>query len=118
MKRTCRARDFFGLRHGTPERRLAIDRLAGLQRRHGKVAVRGYLDGDRDDINESSSIIAAGLEYQRSAPKTAAASRALCSLRVATAASFSPRMPWIAGTCDIFVQPPLAFAPTIPTRIL
>jgi hypothetical protein len=67
---------------------------------------------------ESSWIIAAGLEYQRSAPKTAAASRALCSLRVATAASFSPPMPWIAGTCETFVQPPLAFAPTIPTRIL
>src|SRR3984893_4122527 len=65
----------------------------------------------------SSQIIAKGSENQRSAPKALAASRALCSLRVATADSFRPGIPLIAGTCDTFAQPDLAFAPTIPTRI-
>src|ERR1700730_15696463 len=65
----------------------------------------------------SSRIIAKGSENQRSAPKTVAASRALCSLRVATAESFTPGRPLIAGTCDTFAQLDLAFAPTIPTRI-
>src|SRR4029077_19221047 len=65
----------------------------------------------------SSRIIAKGSENQRSAPKASAASSALCSLRVATAASFMPGRPLIAGTCETLAQLDLAFAPTIPTRI-
>src|ERR1700745_107185 len=65
----------------------------------------------------SSRIIANGSENQRSAPKVSAASRALGSLRVATAASFRPGRPLIAGTCDTFAQLALVSAPTIPTRI-
>jgi len=45
----------------------------------------------------SSWIIASGSENQRTAPKASAASRALCSLRVATAASFTPGRPLITG---------------------
>jgi hypothetical protein len=45
-------RHFFGLCEGAPERRLAVDRLAGMQRRQNQIAVRGHLDGDCYKINE------------------------------------------------------------------
>src|SRR5437667_1680380 len=60
--------------------------------------------------------MAKGSENHRSAPNASAASRALCSLRVVTAASFTPGRPMTAQTCDTFAQPGLLSAPTIPTR--
>src|SRR5882762_1261584 len=61
--------------------------------------------------------MAKGSENHRSAPNASAASRALCSLREVTAASFTPPgRPMTARTCDTFAQPGLLSAPTIPTR--
>jgi hypothetical protein len=65
----------------------------------------------------SSRIIANGSENHRPAPKACAPSRALCSWRGATPASFRQGRPRIAGMCDTFAQLAFVSAPTIPTRI-
>jgi hypothetical protein len=58
--------------------------------------------------SRSSWIITKGSQNQKSAPKAPAASRASCSLCVATAASFRPGRLGIAESCDTFAQ--LVFA--------
>lgn len=52
MARTRRARHLFRLRGVAAERRLAVDRFAGLQCGQDEFAVSRHLDGDGDDIDQ------------------------------------------------------------------
>ena len=76
----------------------AVDRFASLQRHQTNSRCAGTLTEMVIRSMRSSRIMASGSENQRSAPKASAASRARCSWLVATAASFRPGRPLIAGT--------------------
>src|ERR1700692_392506 len=89
-----------------------------MQRRRTEFAVCRHLDGYRYKVNEVIADHREGIG--KPAVGTESFSRFPCALlvAVATAASFRLGRPLITGMCDTLAQPDLAFAPTIPTRIV